>query len=46
MRNASCLNPSHITNVASSSFKQLINQLVYFKIFLDKTGDKADNFHS
>ena len=43
MRHASCLNPSHVTNLASSSesFKQLMNQLVYLKIFPDKTGDKA-----
>ena len=43
MRHASCLNPSHITNLASSSesFKQLMNQLVYLKIFPGKTGDKA-----
>ena len=43
MRHASCLNPSHVTNLTSSSesFKQLINQLVYLKIVPDKTGDKA-----
>ena len=43
MHHASCLNPSHVTNLASSSesLKQLMNQLVYLKIFLDKTGDKA-----
>ena len=43
MRHASCLNLSHVTNFASSpeSFKQLMNQLVYLKIFPDKTGDKA-----
>ena len=43
MRHASCLNPSHITNLApsSESFKQLMNQLVYLKIFPGKTGDKA-----
>ena len=43
MHHASCLNPPHVTNLASSSesLKQLMNQLVYLKIFLDKTGDKA-----
>ena len=43
MHYASCLNLSHVTNLASSSesFKQLMNQLVYLKIFPDKTGDKA-----
>ena len=43
MCHASCRNPSHVTNLASSSesFKQLMNQLVYLKIFLDKAGQKA-----
>ena len=43
MHHACCLNPAHVTNLASSSesFKQLMNQLVYHKIFSDKTGDKA-----
>ena len=43
MHHARCLNPSHVTNLASSSesFKQLMNQLVYLKIFPDKTADKA-----
>ena len=43
MHHTSCLNPSHVTNLASSSesFKQLMNQLVCLKIFPDKTGDKA-----
>ena len=43
MHHASCLNPPHVTNLASSSesLKQLMNQLVYLKIFLNKTGDKA-----
>ena len=43
MCHASCLNPSHVTNLASSSesFKQLMNQLVCLKIFPDKNGDKA-----
>ena len=45
MHHASCLNPSHITNLASSSesFEQLMNQLVYLKIFPGKSGDKALN---
>ena len=40
---ASCLIPSHVTNLASSSesFKQLMNQLVYLKILPGKTRDKA-----
>ena len=42
MPHTSCVNPSHVTNLASSeSFKQLMNQLVYLKIFPDKIGDKA-----
>ena len=43
MCHASCFNPSPVTNLASSSesFKQLMNQLVYLKIFPYKTGDKA-----
>ena len=43
MHHTRCLNPSHVTNLASSSesFKQLMNQLVYLKIFPDKTGDRA-----
>ena len=42
VRYASCLNPSHLTNLASSSgsFK-LINRLVYLKILHAKTGAKA-----
>ena len=43
MCHTSCFNPSPVTNLASSSesFKQLMNQLVYLKIFPYKTGDKA-----
>ena len=43
MRHASCLNPSYVTNLAfsSESFKQLMNKLVYLKIFPVKTGDNA-----
>ena len=43
MHHASCLNPSHVTNLASpsESFKQLMNQSVYLKIFNDKAGDKT-----
>ena len=40
---ANCLNPSHITNLASSSasFKLLVDRLVRLKILPAKTGDKA-----
>ena len=43
MHHASYLNSSHVTSLASSSesFKQLMNELVYLKIFPDKTGDTA-----
>ena len=42
MFNAKYLNSSHVTNASSSdSFKQLMSQLVYLKIFLSKTGIKA-----
>ena len=43
MHYASCRNPSHLTNLASSSefFKLVINLLVYLKILPAKTGDKA-----
>ena len=43
MHDTRCLNPSHVTNLASSSesFKQLMNQLVYLKIFPEKPGDKT-----
>ena len=43
MCHASCLNPSHVNNLSTSSesFKQLMNQLVFLKIFPDNTGDKA-----
>ena len=43
MRHASCLNSSYVTNLAFSSetFKQLMNKLVYLKIFPVKTGGNA-----
>ena len=43
MRHASCLNHSHVTNLACSSefVKQLMNQLIYLKIFPAKTGAKS-----
>ena len=43
MHYASCRNPSHLSNLASSSesFKLVINLLVYHKILLAKTVDKA-----
>ena len=43
MRHASRLNPSYVTNLAFSSetFKQLMNKLVYLKIFPVKIGGNA-----
>ena len=43
IRHTSYFNPSHVANLVSSSesFKQLMNQLVYLRIFPDRTGGKA-----